>query len=151
MAPGRKRTPVPSPSSAAPNVLTSYAATAGGRFLFWRCIVLYRLLVGVGALLLQTDLARTRVLEPSDVLTAHVGAWMIGLSGQDVSVSGDAISYGRRAVRVGSLSVLLATNERLFELAHLYFWQALLIACLVAFFLAWLEVTRRYSTLARSV
>jgi len=197
MAPSRTRFPRQPARSATPHVLTAYAATFGaGRFLVWRCIVLYPLLVVACALVLQTDVARTRVLEPSNVATAHMGAWLIGLSGQHVSVSGEYISYGGRvarvgtgcsgaelmmvllpailvfpsslrakavgvvaaaafvfplnAVRVGSLSVLLATNERLFELSHLYFWQALLIACLVAFFLAWLEVSRRYSTLARS-
>ena len=183
-------------SPASRHVLTSYAAAVGGdRSLLWRCVIAYPALVAAFAVALQTDVAETSFLDPSNAMTAYIGASMIELFGGEVAVHGDLLSYRGQtarvgtgcsgaelmmvlvpailvfpaslrarligvlaaiafvfplnAVRVSTLTVLLATDMQLFELAHLYFWQALLIACLVGFFLAWLEVTRRYSTFAR--
>lgn len=43
------------------------------------------------------------------------------------------------AIRVASLSVLLARSTGAFELFHLYFWQAGLVACLFGFFVIWMK------------
>ncbi len=50
-----------------------------------------------------------------------------------------AVLLPLNALRVASLCLLLAASAPAFELAHLYFWQAALIGCLFAFFLAWVR------------
>jgi len=74
------------------------------------------------------------VLLPAIVLfPAPARAKLIGV------LAAVAVVVPLNAVRVASLSLLLATSTRAFDLAHLYFWQAALIGALFAFFLAWVR------------
>jgi len=74
------------------------------------------------------------VLLPAIVLfPAPARAKLIGV------LAAIAVVVPLNAVRVASLSLLLATSTQAFDLAHLYFWQAALIGALFAFFLAWVR------------
>ncbi len=84
------------------------------------------------------------VLLPAMLLfPASARAKLVGI------VAAVAVVLPLNALRVASLSLLLATSTRAFDLAHLYFWQAALIGSLFAFFLAWVR-TVAWPTPARS-